>query len=149
MSLMNELKAEISRLARKEIKKELEPVKRVNAMQRGLIANLRRDVTELQKEIKQLRKELGQPEPVQQQEEASQKLWILGKGILSMRKRLGLTQAELAQLADVSTQSVVKWEKTEGKVSFRQEATLQKLQEIRSMGKMQARELLSKEGQDQ
>jgi DNA-binding transcriptional regulator YiaG len=148
MSLMNELKAEISRLARKEIRKELEPVKRVNAMQRGLIANLRRDVTELQKEIKQLRKELGQPEPAKQEEEP-QKLWILGKGILSMRKRLGLTQAELAQLAEVSTQSVVKWEKTEGKVSFRQVATLQKLQEIRSMGKTQARELLSKDSQDQ
>ncbi len=144
MSVMRELKAEISRLARKEIKKELEPVKRVNAMQRGLIANLRRDVTELQREIKQLRREVGAPEPVKKEGEV-QKLWILGKGIVSMRKRLGLTQSELARLAGVSTQSVVNWEKVEGKVAFRRQATLHKLQEIRAMGKTQAREALDQE----
>ena len=42
MSVMKELQCEIARLARKEINKELAPIKRVNATQRGLIANLRR-----------------------------------------------------------------------------------------------------------
>ncbi len=51
MSVMKELHSEITRLARKEIKKELEPIKRVNAAQRGYIADLRRDVGELQKEV--------------------------------------------------------------------------------------------------
>ena len=49
MSVMKELHSEITRLARKKIKKELEPIKRVDASQRGYMADLRRDVGELQK----------------------------------------------------------------------------------------------------
>ena len=56
MSVMKELQSEITRLARKEIKKELEPIKRVNAAQRGYIADLRREVTELQKEVGKLQR---------------------------------------------------------------------------------------------
>ncbi len=48
MSIMKSLQVEITRLARKEIKKELEPIKRVNAAQRKYIADLRKDITELQ-----------------------------------------------------------------------------------------------------
>ena len=38
MSIIKEIQSEITRLSRKEIIKELAPVKRVNAAQRGLIA---------------------------------------------------------------------------------------------------------------
>ncbi len=137
MSVIKELQSEITRLARKEIKKELDPVKRVNAAQRGLIANLRRDVAELQKEVARLTKEQGKPAPVVD-EEAVQNFWISGKGVASLRKRLQLTQAELAVLADVSTQSVVKWEKHEGKIPFRKQETAAKMQQIRGMSKSEA-----------
>ena len=43
-NVMKELKAEISRLARKEVKKALAPVQRINAAHRGLIADLRRQI---------------------------------------------------------------------------------------------------------
>jgi DNA-binding transcriptional regulator YiaG len=135
---MSELKAEIIRLARKEIRKELEPVKRVNATQRGLIANLRRDITELQKEVNRLQRELGKAAPVEA-EEPETRFWMSGKGVVSMRRRLGLTQVELAALADVSTQSVVKWEKHEGKIPFRRQQTQLNMQAIRSMDKRTAR----------
>lgn len=137
MSLVKELQSEITRLARKEIKKELDPVKRINAAQRSLIANLRRDVTELQKETARLKKTAGKATPVVD-EEAAQSFWISGKGVVSLRKRLQLTQAELAMLAEVSTQSVVKWEKHEGKISFRQEKTAARMQQIRGMSKSEA-----------
>ena len=139
MSVMKSLQAEISRLARKEIKKELDPVKRVNATQRGLIANLRRDVSELQKEVSRLQRELTKEGVVEAPSEESERSgWITGKGVSSLRKKLGLTQAELAKLAGVSTQSVVKWEKTEGKIPFRQQKTLERMGEIRAMGKTDA-----------
>ena len=144
MSVMSELKTEIVRLARKEIKKELEPVKRVNAAQRGLIANLRRDVTELQKEVAQLRKVVSKVAPVVG-EEAAKGFWISGKGVVSLRKRLGITQAELAVLADSTPQSVIRWEKTEGKIQFRQKETLTLMQQIRSMDKRSAWTELGKE----
>jgi hypothetical protein len=136
MSVMKELQSEITRLARKEIKKELDPVKRVNAAQRGLIANLRRDVTELQREVARLQKATGIAAPVV--EEDTQNSWISGKGVVSLRKRLQLTQVELAVLADVSAQSVMKWEKHEGKVPFRGKETPARMQVIRGMSKTQA-----------
>ena len=142
MSVMKELQSEIARLARKEIKKELEPVKRVNAAQRGLIANLRRELVALQREVNQLRKVVPDEATPVVEDDARQGFRITGKGVASLRKRLGLTQAELATLAEVSTPSVVKWEKIEGKIPFRQEKTAARMKLIRSMGKTDARAAL-------
>ena len=143
MSVMKELQTEITRLTRKEIKKELEPVKRVNAAQRGLIANLRRDVTELHKEVGRLQRVAGKAPVVE--EEAPQGFWISGKGVRSLRKRLGITQMELAALADVSHQSIVRWEKTEGKIPFRDQDTPGVMHQIRSMDKREVWGKLGKE----
>src|SRR6056297_3473923 len=98
MSVMKELKAQIPRLARKEIKQELEPIKRVNAAQRGYIADLRREITELQKEINLLKKVMPEEEvkAVEEKKDTPSRFWITGKGVVSLRKRLDLTQAELA-----------------------------------------------------
>ena len=133
MSIMNELKKEIVRLSRKEISKELAPVKRVNAAQRGLIANLRRDVTELQKEVHALRKATPTIPVEPKQEQLG--FWITGKGIKAIRKRLGISQVQLAKLVGVSDQAVATWEQKEGKVVFRQQETAVRLAELRSMNK--------------
>lgn len=140
MSIMKELQSEITRLARKELRKELEPIKRVNAAQRGLIANLRRDVTELQKEVNRLKKAVPSDAagPTVATEDARQGFWMTGKGVLSLRKRLGLTQAELGTLADVTPQTIVRWEKTGGKIAFRGEGTANQMQAVRAMGKKEA-----------
>lgn len=144
MSVMKELQSEIARVARKEIRKELDPVKRVNAQQRKYIADLRREVTDLQRDVKRLQKERGKSSPAVK-EEPEQRFWISGKGVLSLRKRLGLTQVELAQLAGITQQTVVRWEKTEGKITLRGEAIQSQLQDIRSLGKTEAWEKLGKE----
>ena len=145
MSLMNEIKAEIVRLARKEIKKELETIKRVNATQRGLIASLRRDLNELQKETIKLRKERGKASP--EEPEENKRFWMSGKGVASLRKRLGITQAEMASLADVSTQTVVKWEQANGKIAFRRAETADLMKKIRAMGKREVRSKLESEAE--
>jgi len=134
MSVIKELQSEIARVARKEIRKELDPIKRVNASQRKYIADLRRELTDLQKEVKRLQKELGNDLPAVN-EEPEQRFWITGKGVLSLRKRLGLTQIEFAELVGITQQTVVRWEKTEGKVPLRGESVQVRLQELRSMGK--------------
>lgn len=138
MSIMSELKAEVSRLARKEIKRELEPVKRVNAAQRKLIANLRRDITELQGEVARLRKASGvAPKPVEEDGEAT-RFWMSGKGVITLRKRLGLTQIEFAKLTGVTQQSVVRWEKTDGKIPFRGKSVQASLRRVRGLDKKAA-----------
>lgn len=135
MSIMNELKKEIIRLSRKEISKELAPVRRVTAKQRTLIANLRRDVTDLQKEVHALRR-AGSAAPVAAETKPEQPgFWIMGKGIKAIRKRLGISQVQLAKLVGVSDQAVATWEQKEGKVVFRQQETAVRLAELRSMNK--------------
>ncbi len=144
MSVMKSLQSEITRLARKEIKKELDPVKRVNATQRGYIADLRREVGELQREVARLRKAVGLSAPVAV-EEGGAKFWITGKGVASLRKKLILTQTEFATLAGVSNQSVMKWEKHDGKIPFRRKETSARLQVIRGLSKTKAWAELGKE----
>jgi hypothetical protein len=144
-SIMKELKAEISRLARKEIKKEIAPVQRVNASRRGLIADLRRQLAAVQRDVADLRRALARggavPLPVSPAETAAEGddgrkgFWITGKGVRKLRLRLGLTQTAFAQLANVSGQTVVNWEGTAGKIPLRRKDTAGRLQEIRKMKK--------------
>ena len=143
-TVMKELKAEISRLARREIKKALAPVQRVNAARRGLIADLRRQVVALRKELNGLRRARSAAEAGPQASEAGARFWITGKGVRSLRKRLGLTQAEFGTLAGVTTQSVVHWEATQGTIAIRRKETVGKLRAIRSMNKRAVAALLPK-----
>lgn len=141
-NIIKELKAEIVRLARKEIKSELGPVKKINASQRGLIAGLRKQVASLQKEVACLKKAVPSPEKVlAAKTEPEGRFWITGKGVKTMRKRTGLTQAKFGKLVGVSVPTVVNWEKAEGKVNMRK-GTAARLQEIKGMGKKQAAEFL-------
>lgn len=144
-SLMKELKTEVVRLARKEIKQELAQVKKVNATQRGLIADLRRQVAALQKELNALKKAVpSQKKAILEKQEPRGRFWITGKGIKNLRGRLGLTQAQLAKLAGVSVPAVVNWERNKGKVNMRK-APAGRLQAIKGLGKKKAAALLGKE----
>ncbi|NCD21321.1 MAG: hypothetical protein EOL90_00055 [Spartobacteria bacterium] len=143
-SIMKELKAEISRLARKEIKKEMAPVQRVSATRRSLIADLRRQIGALQRDVADLRRALERGGavalPARSAAGASgadgrKGFWITGKGVRKLRQRLGLTQTRFAQLANVSGQTVVNWEGTKGKIPLRRKDTSARLQEIRLMKK--------------
>jgi DNA-binding transcriptional regulator YiaG len=143
MALINELKAEISRLARREIRKELESVRRVNSTQRERIATLRKDVDGLEKKVKRLEKVSPIEEVIEAEEQDGRaSRWITGPGVKSLRKKLGITQVQLAKLCGVSDQAVVNWEKSEGKIRFRQQETAQTIQQLRSSGKKQVREML-------
>lgn len=140
-NVMKELKAEISRLARKEVKKALAPVQRAHAARRGLIAELRREIVALRKELGAMQK-AGTAAAAPEAADEGGRFWIMGKGVRSLRKRLGLTQAELGRLAGVSVPTVVKWEGTAGKVAVRRKETVALLKEIRGLSKKTAAERL-------
>lgn len=143
MNAMSVLKAEISRLARKEAKQVVAPVQKASATYRGLIAGLRRQVDALQKELAMLKKSVPAPEKaLAAKTEPEGRFWITGKGVKALRKRLGLTQAQFAKLAGVTGQSVVNWEGAQGKAPIRLKAAIARLQAIRGMGKKQAAEIL-------
>jgi DNA-binding XRE family transcriptional regulator len=142
-NLLKELKSEIVRLSRKEIKQELAPAKRVTAAHRALIAGLRKQVVALQKELSALRKALPTPTvAAPDQQEPQGRFWITGKGVKALRRKLGLTQTQFGKLAGVSSQTVVNWEGSDGKVEIRRKATIAQLRAIRGMVRRQAAEIL-------
>lgn len=144
-NVMKELKSEITRLARKEIKGELAPARKSIVVQRGLIADLRRQVNIIQKELNALKKAIPSPEKAIQAKDAPEgRFWITGKGVKALRKRLGATQAGLAKLVGVSSQAVVNWEAHKGKINLRK-ATAGRLQEIRGWGKRDMARVLEKD----
>ena len=135
-NVMKELKAEISRLARKEVHRALAPVRKIVAGQRSLIAGLRRQLGGLQKELKARGKAVPAGAGAAAVE-VSGPFRITGKGVKALRKRLGLTQGALGRLAGVSGPAVVNWEKHAGRIRLRN-ATAAKLQEIRGLKKRDA-----------
>ena len=142
-NIMSVLKSEITRLARKEAKQVVAPVRKASANYRGLIAALRKQIDALQSEVAALRRVAPKPEKVL---DATQKpagrFWITGPGVKALRKRLGLTQAQFGKLAGVSVPTVIKWEGAKGKAPIRLKAAIARLQAMRGMGKKQAAEAL-------
>ena len=144
-NVMNVLKSEIVRLARKEAKSAAAPARKLIASQRGLIADLRRQVNAMQKELNVLKRTAGTSARAAVREEKSEgRFWITGKGVKALRKKLGLTQADFARLAGVSVPTIVNWESSKGKVSIRRKETPVRLQQMRRMNKREAAEVLGK-----
>ena len=146
MNVMSVLKAEISRLARKEAKAVVSPVKKASATYRGLIAGLRKQVDALQKELAILKKAVPAPEKaLATKTEPEGRFWITGKGVKAMRKRTGLTQEKFGILVGVSVPTVVNWEGTDGKVEIRRKETMARLQGLKGKGKREVAEMLPKD----
>ena len=84
------LKSEIARIARKEIRAELEGLKRSVSAYRTEIAALKRRSDSLEKTLRQLRKSAPKPMPTRS-EESGKTLRFSAKGLASQRRRLGLS----------------------------------------------------------
>ena len=142
-NIMQVLKSEITRLARKEAKQVVAPVKKASANYRSLIASLRKQIAALQNQVATLKRLAPKAEKALATVQApAGRFWITGKGVKALRKRLGLTQAQFGKLAGVSVPTVVNWEGSKGKASIRLKAAIARLQAIRGMGKKQAAEIL-------
>lgn len=133
------LKAEIIRLSRREIKKELAAVRKASVTYRHHLAVLKRQVAELEHKSAQLAKRA----PATGNEPAgmpTRPVRFVAKGFAAMRKRLGLSAAQLGRLVGASEQSVYNWETK--KAVPRKEA-LAAIVELRGMGKREAQLRLS------
>ena len=142
-NIMTALKSEISRLARKEAKSVVAPVKKASANYRGLIAGLRKQIDALQNEVAALKRSVPKAEKaLAAAQEPQGRFWITGKGVKTLRKKLGLTQVLFGKLVGVSLPTVGNWEGADGKVDIRRKATVARLQAVRGMGKKQAAEIV-------
>lgn len=108
--LANALKTEVSRLARKELKAQLEPLKRSAAQSKAQLAVLRDEVAALKRQIKALEKYARQLTVKSPEVQKTSRQRFTAKGFATMRRRLGLSHAEMGRLIGASDQSVRKWE---------------------------------------
>lgn len=130
------LKDEIVRLARKEVRVEILPLRKAAAQSRVDITNLKRRVAALEKQVASLSK----PTSVKKIEPASDPATIRfsPKGFGALRRRLGLSASEMGFLLAASDQSIYKWER-----GVRPRAQqLPKIAALKKLSKAQVAELL-------
>lgn len=136
----NLLKSEISRLARKEIRAEIESLKKASSQYRSDIAALKRQLAGQAKLVAQLRK--GKAVAASKAPDESTKLRFRADGFASLRKKLDLSAADMGKLLGVSLQTVYHWEKGQAKPRASQMAAIA---EVRKLGKRGAAARLSGE----
>jgi len=129
------LKAEIARLARKEVKTQVDPLRKANAGYRRDIAALKREVAALSRQLKSAARPPRAEKTAAAADDDAPRVRFQAKGLKSHREKLGLSAAEYGQLAGVSAQSIYNWEA--GKTVPRQ-AQVQSLAALRGMGKREA-----------
>ena len=141
--VMQVLKAEIARIAKREAKALGAPIRKQTAQMRQTVAALKQSLEALQKQAAMLAKALPPPAtdaPATEPAEGARS-WISSSGIRSLRKRLGLTQEKFGKLVGVSAQSVIRWESKGGKLTLRK-AVMQTITAVRGIGVREARECL-------
>jgi DNA-binding transcriptional regulator YiaG len=111
------LKAEITRVARKEVRAEVETLRKSAATYRTEIAALKRRIQELEQAVKKTGRAQSlareQVNPVVRADEepgATGRSRFSAKGMASNRKRLGLSAADYGLLVGTSGQWVYLWE---------------------------------------
>jgi DNA-binding transcriptional regulator YiaG len=104
------LKAEISRVARKEVRGEIASLKKAIGAYRTEIAALKRRAQTAEKQLHHLRKASSKVAAPEVSDAATQTPRFSAKGLLSQRKRLGLSAENCGLLVGASGQSVYNWE---------------------------------------
>lgn len=105
---------EISRLARREIRRETQALKKANAAYRSDIAALKKRVKQLEQQARQLAKGTKAPKPVIEMEKAERRpraSKFSAEAFAALRQKLGLSPKDMGQLLSVSDQSIHKWER--------------------------------------
>lgn len=129
------LKAEISRVARKEVRAEIEILKKASASHRASIAALRRQVSALEKELRRASKGSARRASFDDSDDASEsgpKRRFSPTRLATHRSRLGLSAASYGKLVGVSGQTIYHWE--QGKARPRA-AQLERLAAARDLSK--------------
>jgi len=140
------LKNEIRRLARREIRLSLtRSRKEIATLRRGL-AEVRTRITASEVAQKAMAKSAAAvaPAPGTPAGAKAEPGWFSSRGILALRKRFRMTQAQFAQLAGVTSQAVYQWERggARGKLRLRNKTAVA-LAGLRDLGAKEAKARLA------
>jgi DNA-binding transcriptional regulator YiaG len=135
-SLADALKSEISRIARKEARRELAALKKASTQYRRRIAELNAQNLDLTRRLAfletQERKRLAEEPPAEEAETVK----FSPKYVAAHRKKLGLSAADYGKLAGVSAITIYNWESGKSRPRDQQLASWAS---IRHIGKREAK----------
>jgi DNA-binding transcriptional regulator YiaG len=138
------LREEVQRLAKKQVRTGLTPLRRDNIRLKRTVADLRRQVDTLARANRDLATKVSSvvgPMAAERTAEQAPKLRPTSKSLARLRRRLDLTQAEFGRLIGVTGQAVMHWEGKGSRVRMRN-ANLVALAGIQNIGKREARRRL-------
>ena len=139
-NLASVFKDEMARIARKEMRGQIEALKKSNAAFRADHIALKKRADALEKEVRRLLKALPKKEALAPADGAVVQRFS-AKGLASHRARLNLSASDAGLVLGASGQSVYNWESG----ASRPQAThLETLAAFRKLGKREALELIAK-----
>ena len=134
-NLASVLKDEISRLSRKEIRKETGVTKRASVQHRRDIAELKRLVGDLSRRVAFLESQEKRRVARPAQDKPSGQIRFSPRWVKAQRERLGLSADDYGKLVGVSSLTVYNWE---GGKSKPREEKLAAIAAVRELGKREA-----------
>ncbi len=140
-NVMQSLRQEIGRLARKEAKVLNSVLHKSSAQYRRDISVLKREVAQLRKTVKGLERQAPKAVAPVVPVAKADKLRFRADGFKTMRAKLGIAAADLGHLLGVSGLTIYHWESGKSKP---RRAHLPKIAALRAMGKRQILALLAK-----
>lgn len=131
------LKSEISRIARKEVRAEIDSLKKASVHYRSAIAELRRQVSDLQKQLKQSDRQAKAASKSTAVDNADTPRRFSANRLAAHRTKLGLSAAAYGKLVGMSGATIYLWEQGKSRPNAEQ---LQQLAAVRALGKRAALE---------
>jgi DNA-binding transcriptional regulator YiaG len=137
------LREEISRLSRREARRQVESLRKASNQYRRAIAELKRQLATLTRQLGRVSKAAAKGQTDASSTDAGPAHRFAPKGLRAQRARLGLSAAEYAKLAGVTQQSVYNWESG---VTRPRAAQIERIASLRGLGKKAARARLEELG---
>ena len=136
------IRGEISRLARREIRKAVRPLLKERARLKGQIADLKKAVQDVEKSVAPLvRDRQASRSKLRATVQEAQAARLSPGLIRKLRKRLGLSQEEFGLLADVTYGAVAAWEQGRSRPSAGSRSAIVAL---RKLGKREVQDLITR-----
>ena len=125
------LKAEIARVARKEVRSELESLKKANTQHRGAIAQLKRQIADLERELRLAKRQVATKSQTSVEADDTPRRFSATR-LAAHRRKLGLSAAAYGKLVGMSGATLYLWEQGKSRPNPEQ---VKKLAAVRALGR--------------
>jgi DNA-binding transcriptional regulator YiaG len=139
-NLTDALRAEITRLAKKEAKAQIGSLKSASASYRREIAELKRTVNRMDRRLRYLERQEKKRAEKAPSPKLAEGARFSAQGLRSHREKMGLSAADYGLLAGLSAQTIYGYESGKSKP---RPAQLAKLVAVRGLGKREAERRLA------